>query len=160
MALGTDAIRSEYPLPAYNYRVTVLNGDTAEVIGFSEVSGLSVEHEPVIYRHGLSFLSGYSVIGGMRQPLRLTLRKGLTKNGDFLQQWLAQSYAEPYAAAAKRDITIDLCDEAGSAVIRWTVKGALPVKLEAPSFKADSREVAISAMELMAADLAVDYHPT
>jgi hypothetical protein len=36
----------------------------------------------------------------------------------------------------------------------------LPTKLEAPTFTASSNEVAIVSMELIAADLTADYHPT
>lgn len=160
MALGKTDIKSSYPLPAYNYRVTVLGDGNLNVIGFSEVSGLSVECQPVTYRHGLSFATGVNIISGMRQTIRLTLKKGLMKNGDFLQQWLTESYTSPFSVTAKRDVVIDLCDEAGLPVIRWKVIGALPVKLDAPTFSANSNEIAITSMELIAVDLKVDYQPS
>ncbi len=160
MALSKADIKSSYPLPSYNYRVTVLGDGNTNVIGFSEVSGLSVECQPVTYRHGLSFASGVNIISGMRQPIRLTLKKGVMKNGDFLQQWLTESYSDPFSATAKRDVVIDLCDEAGLPVIRWTVIGALPIKLVAPNFTTTSNEVAIASMELIAVDLKVDYQPS
>ena len=160
MSLTKDAIKSAYPLPAYNYRVTVLDEGTPNVIGFTEVTGLSVEYQPVTYKHGLSFVMGLNIIPGMRQPIRLTLKKGLTKNGDFLQKWLDKSYNDPFSSRSKRDIVIDLCDEAGLPVIRWNVKQVLPVKLDAPAFTVNSNEVAIVSMELIAADLQADYHPS
>jgi phage tail-like protein len=159
MALSKADIKSSYPLPSYNYRVTVLGDGNVNVIGFSEVSGLSVECQPVTYKHGLSFASGVNIISGMRQPIRLTLKKGLMKDGDFLQQWLTESYLNPFSATAKRDVVIDLCDEAGLPVIRWTVIGALPIKLVVPNFSTSSNEVAITSMELIAVDLEVDYQP-
>lgn len=158
MAQARDQIKSAYPLPAYNYRVTILNESTVTVIGFSQVTGLTVEYEPVTYKHGLSFAMGVNIIPGMRQSIRLTLKKGLVKDKDFLQQWLAQSYSDPFSSGAKRDILIDLCDEKGLAVIRWIVIGALPIKLEAPTLAADGNEVAIASLELIAHDLRVDYH--
>jgi phage tail-like protein len=159
MAIDKSRIKTEYPLPAYNYRVTIQDGSDSVMLGFSEVSGLALEQEPVTYKHGLSFMSGVSIIPGMRQPLRLSMKKGLTARGDFLQRWMAQCYAEPYARGVKRDILIDLCDESGLAVIRWSVRGALPVKMEAPTFSADGNEAAIGGMEWVAHDLKVDYHP-
>ena len=48
MAQDKQDIKATYPLPSYNYRVTV----GSDVLSFSEVSGLSVEHEPVTYKHG------------------------------------------------------------------------------------------------------------
>lgn len=160
MALSAETIKSAYPLPVYNYRVTILNGGTATVLGFSEVSGLAVNYEPVTYKHGLSFLTGVQIVPGMRQPIRVTLKQGLTKNADFLQKWLNKSYLEPWSITVRCDIVIDLCDEAGLPVIRWKLKQALPVKLEAPTFTASSNEAAIMSMEVIAADLETDYHPS
>ena len=159
MAQNKDHIKSTYPLPAYNYRVTILKDGETLVIGFAEVSGLSVEYEPVTYKHGLSFVMGSKIIPGMRQPIRLTMQKGIVKSGDFLQSWIHNTYADPFFSSAKRDILIDLCDESGKPVIRWTVKRALPVKLDAPTFDANSNDVAIETMEVIAHDLQVDYNP-
>ncbi len=157
MALTQDYIKSTYPLPVYNYRVTVLDGMMPTVIGFSEVSGLGMECQPVVYKHGFSFASGPVLIPGMVQTHRLILKKGLTGNGNFLQKWIEQACADPYSAGAKRDVVVDLCDEVGLPMIRWTLLGALPVKLDAPTFSAGSNEVAIASMELIAGDLKVDY---
>lgn len=160
MALSKEDVKSTYPLPVYNYRVTILDNSVANVLGFSEVSGLSVAYEPVTYKHGLSFLTGVQIMPGMRQPIKLTLKKGLTLNGGFLQNWLNSCYAQPWLITSRRDIIIDLCDEKGLPVIRWKVKQALPTKLDAPAFTANSNEVAIIGMELIAADLEADYHPS
>ncbi len=159
MTQSTDAIKASYPLPVYNYRVTILDGGAATILGFSEVSGLAVEYEAVTYKHGWSFLMGDNIIPGMRKPIQVTLKQGLTKNADFLQKWLNKSYLEPWSKTAKRDILIDLCDEKGLPVVRWKLKQALPTKLEAPTFTASSNEVAIISMELIVADLETDYNP-
>ncbi|BBL70712.1 phage tail protein [Methylogaea oryzae] len=160
MPLSKEAIKSSYPLPVYNYRVTVLDDGEPSVIAFSEVSGLTVEDQPVVYRHGFSFAMGINIIPGMRQPIRLTLKKGLIRNGSYLQEWLDRSHSSPAASSSKRDIVIDLCDESGLPAIRWNVKQALPVKLEAPTLAANSNDVAIASLELIAADLTVDFQPT
>lgn len=160
MSLSAETIKSTYPLPVYNYRVTILDDSTVTVLGFSEISGLSVSYEPVTYKHGLSFLTGVQIVPGMRQPIKLTLKKGLTRNGDFLQNWFNSCYLEPWLITSRRDVIIDLCDEKSSPVIRWKVKQALPTKLDAPTFTANSNEVAIISMELVATDLEADYHPS
>jgi hypothetical protein len=136
MALAKTDIKTAYPLPLYNYKVSILGDSNVNVIGFSEVSGLNVECQAVIYRHGLSFASGVNIISGM------------------------QSHTDPYSATAKRDVVIDLCDETGFPVIRWKALNALPTKIDAPNFTANSNEVAIASMELIAADLKVDYKPS
>ena len=154
MALTKQNIKDTYPLPVYNYRVTI----GKDTLGFSEVSGLSVDYEPVTYKHGLSFIMGPKIIPGMRQPVKLTLKRGITKSGAFLANWLKTTYNDPFKNS-KQDITIDLCDEGGLPVVRWTVLGALPIKLDAPSFDANSNDVAIEALELVAHDLKIDYNP-
>jgi phage tail-like protein len=159
MPVDKDTIKNTYPLPAYNYRVTLMDNDDATVVGFAEVSGLSLEYEPVTYKHGLSFITGSRIIRGMRQPIRLTLRKGIVQSGDYLYRWIADTYGNAGLEGVKRDIVIDLCDEAGEPVVRWHVRGALPIKLDAPGFDASTNDVAIEAMELVAHDLSIIYNP-
>ena len=159
MSVAQDHIKANYPLPVYNYRVTILEDGEALVIGFSEVSGLNVEYEPVTYKHGLSFAMGSKIIPGARQPIRITLKRGMVKSNDLLQSWLQDTYSSPGYAGAKRDVLIDLCDEAGEPLIRWTVLGALPVKMDGPTFDATSNDVAIENMELVAHGLQVEYDP-
>ena len=175
MALTKKQIKDSYPLPVYNYRVTI----GKDTLGFSEVSGLGVEYEPVTYKHGLSFVMGSKIIPGMRQPVKLTLKRGIiqeSKNptpmydilqggktpkqskGAFLANWLKETYANPLKNT-KQDIFIDLCDGDGKAVVRWTVIGALPVKMDAPTFDANSNDVAIETLELVAHEIKIDYNP-
>jgi phage tail-like protein len=154
MSLDKDQIKASYPLPVYNYRVTV----GSSTVGFSEVSGLNVDYEPVTYKHGFSFVMGSKIIPGMRQPVKLTMKKGVVKGNDFLASWIQDAYANPFKSA-KQDILIDLCDETGKAVVRWKVQGALPTKLDAPTFDSNSNDVAVETLELVAHGLQVDYHP-
>ena len=159
MAQDKNEIKSTYPLPVYNYRVTVLKDGESSVLAIAEVSGLSIEYEPVTYKHGFSFVMGNKIIPGMRQPVRLTMKRGVVSKNDFLHGWINSVYTNPFSTGAKRDILIDLCDEAGGAVVRWTVQGALPVKLDVPTFDANSNEVAIETMELVAHGLQINYTP-
>jgi phage tail-like protein len=113
----------------------------------------------VSYVHGLSFKLGGRLIPGKRQEIKITLKRGVVQGSDFLQSWFSGVYSDPFFASAKRDILIDLCDEAGTPVVRWTVTGALPVKLEASNFAAESNDVAIETLELVAHRLHVNYNP-
>lgn len=159
MSDSKAAIKNNYPLPAYNYRVTIMDGGQAQTVGFSEVSGLGSGCEPVVYRDGFSFAMGFDIIPGMPRPINLTLKKGLAKNADYLQKWLEKSHQDPGSGGAKRDVVIDLCDEAGRPVIRWTAAAAMPVKLDAPALQAAGNEVAVASLELVAARLKVEYNP-
>ena len=144
-------IKSAYPLPVYNYRVRIGDANTA----FSEVSGLNLQYEPITYRHGLSWKEGTEHMPGMKQPLRITLKKGLTQRGNALSEWIGSIRQNK---VEKRDLTVELCDEAGTPVVTWQVLRAIPLKLNAPGFNAASNNVAIEELELMAGDLQVTFH--
>lgn len=154
MPSDRDPTKPSYPLPVYNYRISV--EDMA--MGFSEVSGLNVEYQAVTYRHGLSFLSGEKIVPGMRQPVRLTMKRGIMEGNGILADWFQRAHTNSFTSA-KKDILVDLCDESGNTVVRWKVRGALPVKLSAPTFDAKSNEVAVESLELIAQDIQVDFHP-
>lgn len=145
MALTKPEIKTKYPLPVYNYQVT-LGGTT---VAFSEVSGLQMQREPITYRQGLSFLAGPQLIRGLVSTVTVTMKRGISKGKQELYQWMDQGDT--------KDIIIDLCDEEGVAVVRWNVIGALPTKLDAPSFTASANEVAIESMELIAKEVKIDY---
>lgn len=177
MAVSQAEIKKRYPLPAYNYRVTILPASVqaipggtslalasgiATVISCTEVSGLKMELDTVTYRHGFSFLTGMHIIPGLTRELNLSIRKGVTIGGQYLSDWMNLSYPlllpKPFGLLRKRDLLIDLCDENGMPVVRWTVVRAMPVKLEAPAFKADSGEVAFEQLDLIAQGLKVEYN--
>jgi len=147
----TDSLATQkatYPLPAYNFRVTV----DAESASFTEVSGLVIEYETVAYRHGFSRWQGERVA---RVPKMghstVTLKKGTTASNTFLLDWLT---ADPPAARA---IAISLCDEAGAPVVVWHIKEAIPVKLSAPSFEVSGNQVAIETLELLVSSVSVEH---
>jgi phage tail-like protein len=140
--------KASYPLPAYNFRVTV---DT-ESASFTEVVGLAIEYETVTYRHGFSRWQGEMVA---RVPklshATVTLKKGTTAGNTFLMDWLT---ADPPAARA---IAISLCDEASAPVVVWHIKEAIPVKVAAPAFEAAGNQVAIETLELLASGISVEH---
>lgn len=157
MATSRDTITKSYPLPAYNYRVTI----ESDTIAFSEVSGLAIEHETVIYKDGLSFLMGYDIIRSQQKQVRIVMKRGVVKGDDFLYDWFDLTFVEKlidrFSSQTRRDITVDLCDERGKAIIRWKVLKAIPMKLEAPSFNAETNSVAIETIELLAQGLTIEY---
>ena len=165
MALKKENIKTSYPIPAYNYRVTIYEGNFilgttgVATLGFSEVSGLSLEYEHAIYKNGLSFLTGINIVRGMANPVRVTLKRGVIRNEQkaFLYDWLKSQDKFLFMNSLMKDITVDLCDETGVALMRWLLKGAVPMKMEMPNFSATDNEVAIESMEVMAHSLKVNY---
>lgn len=170
MALSNEDIKAQYPLPAYNYRVTILTGsvtgagivsESGTVISCSEVSGLNMEIDTVTYKHGFSFITGFQVLPGQSKEVHLTIKKGVTANSHYFADWMNLVYPALVPlegrALSQRDILVDLCDEAGHPVVRWVVFRAMPVKLEAPSFDANTNEVAFERLEFIAHQLKVSH---
>jgi phage tail-like protein len=148
MATTQAAIRAEYPLPAYNYRVEI--GSTA--IAFSEVSGLSIGYELGTYKESpTSQQAGPRVyhFPGQRTAPTLTLSKGIVRSTSIreLYGWISTIQTNQ---VEKKDVFIRLCDESGAPVITWKAMNAFPTKLTAPSFDAKSNDAAIETLELQA----------
>lgn len=141
--------KASYPLPAYNFRVTV--GDTT--VSFSEVSGVTLEHETVTYRHGLSFWEGEGIKKYYyKKYIPITLKKGTVQGSNFFFDWINQK------ADSRRSMEVSLCDENGEPVVTWKIASAVPVKLQAPSFDASGSDVSIESLELRAAGISVVHH--
>jgi phage tail-like protein len=153
MALTKDQITTTYPLPVYNYKVEI-DGQT---VGFSEVSGLSVGYETSTYVE--SAVSGVGprrmYMPSQRKSATVTLKKGVV-TGVSVQTLFAWIDSIQLNRVDKKDIYVRLCDENGAAVVSWKVINAFPTKLDAPSFTADSNDVAVESMELMADGVAVE----
>jgi len=149
MALTKEQIKTDYPLPIYNYRVDI-NGES---ISFSEVSGLELSFETFTYKE--SYASGGKVgpnimyMPGQIQPVTISMKKGLVKGKSIpvFYNWINSIQLNQ---VDKKDIVVHLLDETGTTVISWKVIDAFPTKLSAPSFDANSNDVGIESMELMA----------
>jgi phage tail-like protein len=151
MADSVDVIKSEYPLTSYQYRVTV---SEMSPMAFSEVSGLSIEYESITYKDGLSFKEGPKLMPGQLQMPSITLKKGVVAQGSELFEWIN---ATKLNASLKKTVLIELLDAEANALIVWKVENAFPTKLEAPSFNADSSEVAVETLSLMANQILIEY---
>ena len=147
MALSADELKTSYPLPVYNYRVVI---GASTTMSFAEVSGLKVEYNHLTYNHGLSFLEGEVITSFYYDShVPVTLKRGLvTGSGPRdLFQWLKE--------LDTRRLEVSLCDESGEPVLTWTAERARPIKLEAPTFDANSNDVAIESLEVMARSFSI-----
>jgi phage tail-like protein len=132
--------RANYPLAAYNFRVTV-NG---VAMRFAKVLGLQREHQTLTYRHGLSFIEGEQIAKyQIDKYITVTFEQGTVIGATFLHEWLEQK--------AKSSMEVSLCDEQGLPVVAWRINKALPVKLSASSLDARTNEVAVETLEVKAA---------
>ena len=156
MAISQAEIRATYPLPIYNYKVDI----GKDTIAFSEISGLSIGYGKTTYKESNTEPGKASPrvfhMPGQRTPPTITLKKGLVpaKSQPALYDWINSIAINQ---VIKKDIVISLCDEAGKAVVSWTVSNAFPTKLDAPAFNSNSDEAAIESMELMADSISINY---
>lgn len=149
MAHSKAEQKRAYPLPVYNFRVTV----DGQAMSFSEVSGIQIEYESVTYRHGLSFWEGERIkTFRFDSFISVTLKRGVMRGSasTFLYEWLTSREILP--------LEVSLCDEGGIPVLSWQINQSVPIKLEAPSFNADSNDVAVGSLELKARGVSLTVH--
>ena len=155
MTLEKKDIKLAYPLPVYNYRVEI----GSDAVAFSEVSGLSISYETTTYKESPveSGAPGPRVMHMPMQgtPANITLKKGMVR-GSSVATFFGWINTIQINQIDKKDIFIRLMDENGDPVISWKVSNAFPTKLEAPTFDANSNDVAIETMELMADGISIE----
>ncbi|MGF2414334.1 MAG: phage tail protein, partial [Ferruginibacter sp.] len=135
-------IMANYPLPKFHFRVEWGGAK----IGFSEVSGLSVETEMAEYRDGSSPEFHKIKMPGMQKFGNITLKRGTFQgDNDFYKWWntVALNTIE------RRDVTISLLNENHEPVVVWKIKNAWPSKVQSTDLKSDDNGVAIETIELV-----------
>jgi phage tail-like protein len=153
MALTKEQIKTEYPLPVYNFRVEI-DGTT---VGFSEVSGLNIAYETITYTESALKGPGPRILymPGKPKVTTRTMKKGVVTGVSVatLYNWINTIALN---RVVKKDIMIRLCDENGAAVVSWKVLNAFPTQLDAPAFTASSNDVAIESMQLTADNIIIE----
>ena len=139
----------KYPLPVFHFSVEWSGTN----LGFSEVSGLTIENQPIEYRDGLSPQYSSIKMAGIPKYSNITLKRGIiASDGEFFAWINATALNKP----DRRDLVISLLNEEHNPVMTWKVKNAWPVKLEGPGLKATGNEVAIESIELAHEGLTIE----
>jgi phage tail-like protein len=147
MAESKDYQKTNYPLPAYNFRVTVGGTD----MSFSDVTGLGRGFETRTYRHGLSGWEGEQIVRYAWNAFSpITFKRGVFHGQTMLVDWLQ--------AGDIRPMEISLCDESGVPLVSWSVRRAVPIKLDAPEFTAGGQDPAIESLEVMVSGVDIVHH--
>jgi phage tail-like protein len=136
---------TDYPIPAYNYEVTINNTPFA----FAEISGLKLEYETVVYKHGMSYTMGPELLYGQRVINTVTLKRAVIPKRANLLSWLQNR--------EKRNVFIKLYNEHGRVLIQWDLPDAIAVKTEMRGFDASSNELTIESIELMVHNMRINY---
>lgn len=125
------------------------NKEAAEVVSFSEVSGLQIEVETESYYEG--GVNGFVHIfpkGIKYQPL--VLKRGIAgdpEQVDKLRKWYTNVVV--HGQITRKKVTVVLIGPDGKDKRSWSFQGAYPVKWKGPELKADSNTIAIESIELV-----------
>ena len=130
-----------YPLPKFHFLVQW----GGKRIGFSEVTGLDIQLEPIEYREGSSPQFSKIKMPGLQKFSNITLKRGTVADDKEFYTWLKTVKMN---TIERRDLTISLLNENREPVISWKVINAFPIKVQASDLKADGNEVAIETIEL------------
>lgn len=141
---------TRYPVSSFHFQVEW--GGTR--IGFTEVSGLSVELQNIDYREGSYLEYQVTKMPGMPQYSEISLKRGIFKGDNEFFQWLNTVKLNDIE---RRDLTISLLDEEHAPVVSWKVKNAYPSKVEGPSLNSTGNEVAVETITLQHEGLAIEF---
>lgn len=135
------AVQRDAPYPGFDFQVDF--GDA--VAGFQEVTGLGADIGVIEYRNGNDRERVLRKLPGLRTFTPIVLRRGIT--GD-LSIWEWFDSAGRTGEVQRRDVTIDLLNEAHEPVLSWRVSNAWVSSWSGPSLDASRNSVAIETIEL------------
>ncbi len=139
-----------YPVTAFHFQVEW--GGTR--IGFTEVSGLTVELQTIDYREGSAPEYQVTKMPGIPQYSNITLKRGMFRSDNEFFQWLNTVKLNEIE---RRDLTISLLNEDHEPITVWKVKDAFPTKVEGPSLNSTGNEVAVETIELAHEGLTIEF---
>jgi phage tail-like protein len=131
-----------YPLPKFHFLVEWAGAR----IGFTEVTGLTLEVEVIEYREGSSPEYNKTKMPGLHKFSNITLKRGVFSGDNDYYKWFNKVSLNTHE---RRDLTISLLNENHEPVVVWKVKSAWPLKIQSPDLKSDANEVAIETIELV-----------
>ncbi len=140
---------ANYPLPKFHFLVEW--GGTR--VGFTEVTGLTIENEVIEYREGNSPEYNKVKMPGLHKYSNITLKRGTFAKDNSFFTWLNTVKLN---TIERRDLIISLLNENHEPVVTYKVKNAWPVKIQAPDLKSDANEVAVETIELAHEGLVIE----
>jgi phage tail-like protein len=132
----------QYPFPALHFMVSW--GDSNNTVSFSEVSGLTLESEPIEYRGGDDITLTVRKIPGLKKYGNITLKRGIVAAENGFWEWWNTIQS---GTVLRRTVTVSLLNEKHAPVMTWEIQQAWPVKVEGPSLNAKGNEIAVETLE-------------
>ena len=136
------AVQRDNPYPNHNFEVSIV-GVTDDSLGFSEVELPSGEIKVLEYREGRDPTTVHKLPGLVSYP-NVTLKRGINGYLELYNWWKSARDG----SIQRADVSIKLLDEQHQEVMRWNLRRAWPVKIEAGPLNAQGNEVAIETLEL------------
>jgi phage tail-like protein len=130
-----------YPLSKFHFSVE----GVGERIGFTEVTGLDMQIEPIEYREGSSPEYSKIKMPGMAKYSNITLKRGTVAQDSAFHDWIREIRLNKIT---RRDLTIKLLNEEHQPVMAWKAINTFPIKVQASDLKSDGNEVAIESIEI------------
>ena len=140
--MAGEAQDKNWPLPKFYFMVDW--GSTTN-IPFQEVSGLEIQAEELVYRHGNNPVFSEINMPGMVKNNVVTLKKGVFANDNSFWDWYAKIKMN---TIERQNVVIKLLDEAGNPTMTWTLNNAWPTKISSTDLKSDAGEVAVESIEI------------
>jgi len=141
--MAGEAQDKNWPLPKFYFMVDW--GSTTN-IPFQEVSGLNIEAQPLLYRHGNSPVFSEINMPGIIKNSNVTMKKGVFANDNSFWDWYNKIKMN---TIERQNVVIKLLDEAGNPTMTWTLLNAWPTKISSTDLKSNANEVAVESIEIM-----------
>ena len=139
---GSSQSTTVWPVPKFYFQVKW----DSQVMSFQEVSGLDIQSEEIKYRHGDSPQFSIIKMPCMEKCGKVRIIKGIFKGDNKFWDWFDQIKMN---TIKRLPVTISLLDEAGKAVMVWTLTNAWPTKITGTDLKSEGNEVAIETIEIV-----------
>lgn len=130
-----------YPNPVFHF-IVQWGGSR---VGFTEVSGLDQELQPIEYREGSSPDYAVTKMPGMAKYGNITLKRGIGDKDNEFATWL---YTVRLNKIERRDLTVSLLNENHEPVMTWKLSSCFPTKVSGASLNSTGNEVAIESVEI------------
>lgn len=134
---------TDYPVGFY-FSLSFEGEDAA----FKEVSGISKELGIEEVTGGGENRFKYR-LPNVSSSQNLVLKRAIIPTGSKLITWCASTLDDGLAAAIQtKDVSVDLLDNEGKVLIKWTFYNAYPIKYAVSDLKSQESEILIETIEL------------